>query len=219
MALSGKPHQVATVNAEFVMKAQKDREFREVLNHSDLTIPDGMGVVWAARLFGLRISERIAGVDTVERLAGIAEKLGLRMFFLGAAPGIAEKTANILRSRHPNLKVAGTFPGSPRKEDEEKIVALIAATKPHFLFVAFGCPAQDLWIARTMSRLNVPVSMGVGGTFDFITGVALRAPRLMQRLGLEWLHRLYREPYRWRRMLALPRFALAVLMSKVLGWL
>ncbi len=214
MANSGKAHQIVTVNAEFVMKAQSNREFRDVLNHSDLTIPDGMGVVWGARLFGLPIRERITGVDTVEKIASVAEESGFSMFFLGAAPGIAEKTADELRSRHRDLKIAGTFSGSPRPEDEEEIIAMIRAAQPHFLFVAFGCPAQDLWIARNKSRLNVPVSIGVGGTFDFIAGVAVRAPHMMQRLGLEWLHRLFREPHRWRRMLALPRFAAAVVIER-----
>ena len=95
------------------------------------------------------------------------------------------------------------------------IISLIRAAKPDFLFVAFGCPAQDLWIARNMSQLDVPVAIGVGGTFDFIAGIAVRAPRFMQRFGLEWLHRLSREPHRWRRMLALPRFAFAVLIERV----
>lgn len=211
MAANGGPHHVVTVNPEFIMLARRDRAFRDILNRASLSLPDGHGVVWASRLGGTPLPERVTGVDTVERLAATASRLGLRLFLLGAAPGVAEVTAHRLRHRNPGLIVCGTHAGSPHPEDEEDICRRIRNASPHVLLVAYGAPGQDLWIARNLRRLNVPVSMGVGGTFDFIAGKAARAPLWMRRSGLEWLHRLCMQPRRWRRMTALPRFAWAVL--------
>lgn len=217
MAESGRPNHVLTVNPEFVMIAERDREFRAVIQAADLCVPDGIGIILASALLGRRLRERVTGVDTVLRMARVCRDRGLRLFLLGAAPGIAERTADILRRDNPGLQIAGTFAGSPKPEDEAEICALIAAARPHVLFVAYGPPKQDLWIARTRDRLKIPLAMGVGGTFDFITGVAQRAPVWMQRIGLEWLHRLIREPWRWRRMLTLPKFAGRVLMRRLSG--
>ena len=135
------------------------------------------------------------------------------MYFMGAAPGVAEKAAVILQARYPGLVVAGTFAGSPASSEENAIVEQIRVARPDVLLVAFGAPAQDAWIARNLPRLQTSVAMGVGGTLDYIAGVARRAPVWVQRLGLEWLYRLCREPWRWRRQLALPRFVWLVLRS------
>lgn len=215
MVTSGRTHQLATVNPEFIMTAQHHQDFRRVLNNTSLSFADGMGVVWASQILGRRLPERIAGVDVVERLSALAAQNGLRIFFLGAAPGVAEEAAKLLQERYPGLIVAGTFAGSPRPEEDEKICAIIERTRPDLLFVAYGAPNQDLWIARNQHRLQVAVAMGVGGTFDFIVGKSVRAPKVLQSLGLEWLHRLIREPRRWRRMLALPRFAYAVIRERI----
>jgi N-acetylglucosaminyldiphosphoundecaprenol N-acetyl-beta-D-mannosaminyltransferase len=119
-----------------------------------------------------------------------------------------------LSSKYPNLQIVGTYSGSPAVEEEDEIVALVKQAGPDILFVAYGAPQQDKWIARNLEKLGVPLAMGVGGTLDFIAGVAVRAPRWVQRLGLEWLHRLCREPWRWRRMLALPRFVWLVILRR-----
>ncbi len=206
----GWPHQVVTVNPEFVMEAQRNPEFRVVLHEAHLALPDGAGLLWASRLLGRPLRERVTGSDTLPLLARMAAQRGYRLYFLGAAPGVAEKAADVLRAAHPGLQIVGTYAGSPARDEEDAIVARVVAARPDFLFVAYGAPRQDLWIHRNLARLGVPVCMGVGGTFDFIAGVAVRAPLWMRRVGLEWLHRLWREPWRWRRMLALPRFALAV---------
>jgi N-acetylglucosaminyldiphosphoundecaprenol N-acetyl-beta-D-mannosaminyltransferase len=200
------PHQIATVNPEFIMAVQTDAEFQEVLKHTALNLPDGVGVLWAARRLGRPLRERVAGVDTVERIAQRASREGWKLYLLGAAEGVAHQASELLQARYPGLKVVGTYAGSPRVEEEASIVERIRAARPDVLFVAFGAPAQDKWIARNLAQLNVPVCLGVGGAFDFIAGVARRAPKWTQRLGLEWLHRLARQPWRWRRMLALPRF-------------
>jgi N-acetylglucosaminyldiphosphoundecaprenol N-acetyl-beta-D-mannosaminyltransferase len=137
-----------------------------------------------------------------------------RLYFLGAAPGVADRVATILQARYPGLVIAGAFPGSPAPAEEDDIVERIRAARSDVLLAAFGAPAQDLWIARNLSRLQVPVAMGVGGSLDFIAGVAKRAPVWIQRIGLEWLYRLIREPWRWRRQLALPRFVWQVLFAR-----
>jgi len=210
---NGRPHQVVTVNPEFVVAAQSDAKFFQVLKGADLSLPDGVGLLWAARFLGTPLSERLAGVDTVRRIAGLAAERGYRLFLLGAAEGVAEATAMRLEEENPGLKVAGTYAGSPDPQEEEEIVEMVRAARPHALLVAYGAPQQDLWIHRNLGRLGVPVVMGVGGAFDFISGKAKRAPGWMQRLGLEWLHRLLHQPWRWRRMLALPKFVWLVLTS------
>ncbi len=209
----GQSHQIVTVNPEFVMAAQSDAEFRRIINTSALALPDGVGVWWASRRLGRQLPERIPGVDLVERLAALSAERGYRLYFLGAMPGVAEKAVEVLRARYPGLAVAGTHSGSPNPEHEAAIVTLVQAACPHVLFVAYGAPAQDRWIARNLARLQVPVCIGVGGTFDYIAGVHPRAPRWIRHLGLEWLHRLITQPWRWRRMMALPRFAWRVLWS------
>lgn len=214
MATSGESHHVMTVNPEFIMMAQHNDEFKTVMSKSSLKVPDGIGVILAAWVLGKPLKERVAGVDTVYELARIARQNKLRIFFLGAAPGVAERTASLLQLKNPGLEIAGTYSGSPKIEDEDFICTLIEQSKPHILLVAYGPPKQDLWIARTKNRLNVPLAIGVGGTFDFIAGIAKRAPRWIQNIGFEWLYRLYREPWRWRRMLTLPQFAMQVLLFK-----
>ena len=210
---NGRPDQMVTVNPEFVVVAQSDAKFFQVLKDADLSLPDGVGLLWAARFLGTPLSQRVAGVDTVRRVASLAAERGYRLFLLGAAEGVAEATAMRLKEENPGLKVAGTYGGSPDPKGEEETVEMIRAAGPHVLLVAYGAPQQDLWIHRNLGRLGVPVVMGVGGAFDFISGKAKRAPGWMQRLGLEWLHRLLHEPWRWRRMLALPKFVWLVLTS------
>jgi len=212
---SGIPHQLVTVNTEFVMAAQKDAEFKAIIHAAALALPDGVGLLWAARFLGRPLKERVTGVDTVQRIAELAARKGYRLFLLGAAEGVADLCAQRLSNKYPNLHILGTYSGSPAVEEEDKIVALIKQAKPDVLFVAYGAPQQDKWIARNLERLEVPLAMGVGGAFDFIARVAARAPRWMQRLGLEWLHRLYHEPWRWRRMLALPKFVGLVMRERL----
>jgi N-acetylglucosaminyldiphosphoundecaprenol N-acetyl-beta-D-mannosaminyltransferase len=212
----GTPHQMVTVNTEFVMAAQKDAEFKAIIQAAALALPDGVGLLWAARFLGHPLKERVTGVDTVQRVAELAARKGYRLFLLGAAQGVADLCARRLSDQYPNLQIVGTYSGSPAVEEEDEIVALVQQAKPDVLFVAYGAPQQDKWIARNLERLGVPLAMGVGGALDFIAGVAVRAPRWTQQLGLEWLHRLYRQPWRWRRMLVLPRFVGLVILRACL---
>jgi N-acetylglucosaminyldiphosphoundecaprenol N-acetyl-beta-D-mannosaminyltransferase len=210
----GGAYPIATVNPEFLMKARADSAFRAALNRAALCVPDGIGVLWAVRLRGRRLRERVAGSDLVPLLSAEAARRGWRVFYLGAAPGVAERTAEILAARHPGLPVAGCYAGSPAPEEEDGIVARVRAARTDLLFVAYGAPRQDLWLDRNLARTGAAVGIGVGGAFDFVAGVATRAPRWVQRLGLEWLHRLACEPWRWRRQLALPAFAWRVLTGR-----
>jgi N-acetylglucosaminyldiphosphoundecaprenol N-acetyl-beta-D-mannosaminyltransferase len=207
----GLPHQIATVNPEFVMEAQSNAAFRDVLEQSDLCMADGVGLLWAARRQGSPLPGRVTGSDGVPLIAEQAALMGWRLFLLGAAPGVAERTARIFLDRYPGLEIVGVHAGSPSAADAPGIVSLIRAAKPDILFVAFGAPGQDLWIAQHRDSLQVPVMIGVGGAFDHIAGVRRRAPLWLQRLNLEWLFRLITQPWRWRRQLALPRFVWAVI--------
>jgi N-acetylglucosaminyldiphosphoundecaprenol N-acetyl-beta-D-mannosaminyltransferase len=163
-------------------------------------------------VLGRPLRGRTTGVGLTEALAALAARQGYRLFLLGAAPGVAAEAGRIWAARYPGLQIAGAYPGSPAEDEREEIAARIAAGAADLLFVAFGAPAQDLWIARNRAALpTVRLAMGVGGVFDYVTGRAPLAPPLVRRVGLEWLYRLYRQPWRWRRQLALPIFALAVL--------
>ncbi len=211
---SGNYHQICTVNPEFVMAANQQPEFMHVLQNASLCLPDGQGLLWGAKLRGHVLRERVAGSTMMYKLAERAAQENWRVFLLGAADGVAGQTASILEARYPGFNVVGTWSGSPSEEDAPGIVQLIKQSRVQVLLVAYGAPKQDLWIYKYRNEMKVPVMMGVGGSFDFVTGIATRAPEWVQNLGLEWLHRLIKEPWRWRRMLALPKFALRVMLSK-----
>ncbi len=213
----GGAHQICTVNPEFVMHALRDPAFFRTLERADLNVPDGVGLLWAGRILKQPLRERVPGVELMEALAARAAERGWRVFLLGAAEGVADRAAAVLQRRCPGLAVVGTFAGSPRPEDAPEILERLRRARPDLLFVAYGAPQQDLWIARYQPALRIPVAMGVGGAFDFIAGVVPRAPRWMREIGLEWLYRLIRQPWRWRRMRALPRFVLAVLAARYGG--
>lgn len=202
-------HLVITLGVEMVMNAREHAEFRQVAQGAALLTPDSTGVVWAARRAGLRQLRRTPGVEMVEVLAERGAREGWRFFFLGARPGVAAEAAARLAERYPGLVMAGCQDGFFK--DDEPVVDAIRESRADILLVALGSPKQELWAARHGERLGVAAAIGVGGSLDVIAGRSVRAPRVMQRLGLEWLYRLYREPHRVGRMLALPHFALRVL--------
>ncbi len=210
-------HQIATVNPEFVVIAQSNPEFMRVLNSTALNVPDGVGLMWAARRAGTPVHERVAGQDLMDRICALAAERGdtARVFLLGAREGIAEKAANFLTNKHPRLQIAGCYAGSPAIEEELGIVERINASGAQILFVAYGPPKQELWIARNASRLkNVMVAMGVGGTFDTLAGIVPRAPKWMRDAGFEWAYRLLREPRRIKRQMAIPYFMWLIVTQK-----
>jgi N-acetylglucosaminyldiphosphoundecaprenol N-acetyl-beta-D-mannosaminyltransferase len=210
---NGQPHQVTTVNPEFIMRARTDHAFRRVINHSDLAVPDGVGLVIMGKLTRRPFRQRVAGVDLTYAIAKLAAQQGWSIFLLdlvgGRGGGI--EAAKRLQETYPELKIAGAYAGSADQQDNETICNIIKKANPTILLVAFGAPAQDLWISRNQTQLNIPLAIGVGGTLDFIAGIAKRAPKWMQTIGIEWFWRLVQEPWRWRRMLALPKFAVLAL--------
>ncbi len=209
---SGTLHQIVTVNPEFVMQAQRDERVKQVLNAASLATPDGVGILWAARWLGTPLRERVTGVALVERLAKQAAIRGWRIFFLGSAPGVAEKAAQVLRHRYAGLAVAGCYAGSPSIIEEPYVRQHVEDARPDIVLVAYGHPAQELWIARNQALLNVPIMIGVGGTFDELAGIVPVSPLWMDKLGLKWLWRLIQQPSRINRIItAVIRFPLAVM--------
>jgi N-acetylglucosaminyldiphosphoundecaprenol N-acetyl-beta-D-mannosaminyltransferase len=201
----GNTHQVVTVNLDFLSIAQHDPAFRDTLNAADLAVADGMPLVWASRLRGQPLAERVAGVELMNESCRLAVRSGHSVFLLGAAPGVADAAARTLQVDNPGLRIAGVYSppiGELSRAENARIVSMIRAARPGFLFVAFGAPRQDLWIHEHRPLLDVPVSMGVGCVFDLLAGSVARAPHWMQKSGLEWAHRLRNEPGRlWRRYL------------------
>ena len=202
---------VCTLNPEFIVIAQRNSEFFNVLNQAELCVADGIGIVIAARLLGRPLTERITGSDGIFHIAERASAQGWRIFLLGAAPGIAEQTAEVLQNQYQDLQIAGTYAGSPTNSDADEIINNINSSQADILLVAYGAPKQDLWIHKYSVRLNVQMAMGVGGAFDYVVGIVPRAPTWMRKLGLEWFYRLIKQPWRWRRMLRLPIFIWLVL--------
>lgn len=205
------PHHVVTLNPEFVMEAQHNQPFAAVLRDAALVVPDGVGLTLAARWLGQPLRGRVPGVDLCERLSALSAHKGYRIFLLGAAPGVAEHTAGVLRQRFGDVQIVGCYSGSPRPDDEAAIRERMRAARPDILLVAYGAPAQELWIARNQAALGVPTAIGVGGTFDELAGVVQRTPPWVGRIGLKWLHRLIQQPQRAPRIwTAVVRFPLAV---------
>ncbi len=211
---AGGRHQVATVNPEFVIRAGQDKEFARVLEASDLCLADGSGVVWAARRQGCALLGPVTGTDLIPPLAALCARREFRLFLLGAAPGVADDLAGRLRALHPGLQVA-SHSGSPEPSADAETLGRIAAVRPQVLMVAYGAPKQELWIDRVSGSLvEVSVAIGVGGAFDYLTGRVPRAPLWMRRAGMEWLFRLAYQPWRIRRMVVLPAYALRVLLAR-----
>lgn len=211
----GGAHQVSTVNTEFLVAALKDPEFATVLEGTALNVPDSMGILWAARWLGHPLRERVTGSDGIYRVAGLCAERGYRLYLLGAAEGVAEQVAKHLTGQYPGLVVCGAEAGSLAGDEDEATVQHIHRARADVLMVAYPSVPQEKWIARNLHRTGAAVGMGVGAAFDFCVGIQSRAPLWVQRLGLEWLHRLAREPRRWRRMLALPYAAWLVLWQRV----
>jgi N-acetylglucosaminyldiphosphoundecaprenol N-acetyl-beta-D-mannosaminyltransferase len=210
-------HHVVTVNPEFIMAAKRDDEFREVLRDADLATADGVGVVFAARVVGERIRERLTGVDLSEALASMTSPAP-NIFLLGAGPGVADAAVDKLVRKYPGVSISGTYGGSPRHEEAGEILQRIGSSGANTLLVAFGAPAQEKWIAEHLHDLaacGIVLAIGVGGAFDYLAGNVPRAPRIIRRMGLEWLYRLVRQPWRWRRQLALPQFVFHVLRKRL----
>lgn len=208
------PRHIITLNAEIVYAAQYDQRLKDIINEADLVTPDGIGIVWAARHLGYEIKERITGIDLLYSICQEAAQLNWKMYFLGAAPGVADEAAVKLCQQYPDLKITGTRDGYFTDDEIPTIIDSIREQSPQILFVALGAPKQEVWIRQYKEQLGIPICIGVGGSFDVVAGNKRRAPDWMIRLNLEWLYRLIDEPTRIRRQLALPRFVAMILRVK-----
>ncbi len=214
----GHGQHVVTLNSEMVMLAERTPEFADVIHRADLVIPDGSGVILYLKLHGLA-ARRLPGIEFAEALLRLANEASQpkRVFFYGAAPGVAEKVAERWHRECPNLKIVGVQSGYHDLATEAALLETLKEQQPDIVLVALGVPRQEYWIDRHRHICPQAIWVGVGGSFDVWAGVKKRAPKLLQKLHLEWLYRLYQEPWRWRRMLALPQFAWKALLSRLYG--
>ena len=210
----GERRLIATANAEMIMRATYDVELKTILNAADLVVPDGAGTVWAAGYLGHPMPERGAGYDLSQELMRLAPSKKYKLYFFGSAPGVADLAKAKAEKWYPGIDIVGTRNGYFSAEDEQSIIADIKAKKPDILLVALGVPKQEKWLYAHLDELNVPVSIGVGGSFDVMAGVMKRAPLWMQKAKLEWLYRGLKQPSRIGRLMALPKFVFKVMGSK-----
>ena len=210
-----RPHLAATPNPEMIQRAEKDPAFAKVLAEADLVLPDGIGVIYAARILGRPLKGRVTGVDfasaLMERLAGTDR----RLFLLGAKPGVAEEAARRLAARYPGLDICGTHDGY--FQDDAPVVEAIRASRADVVFVCLGFPKQEMWAAAHGAEAGAKLYVGLGGSLDVFAGKVERAPEKMQKLGLEWLYRLYKEPSRIGRMAKLPLILFQALGARLKG--
>jgi N-acetylglucosaminyldiphosphoundecaprenol N-acetyl-beta-D-mannosaminyltransferase len=193
---AGEPTQHVAINVAKVVALEDDSKLRDVVERCELVSVDGQPIVWASRLLGDPLPERVAGIDLMFRLLGLAEERGYRVYILGAKQEVLETAIGRLGERYPRLVVAGYHHGYFKDEESPEICELVRASEPHILFVAMSSPRKELWLAEHARDLGVPFSMGVGGSIDIVAGVTKRAPASMQRLGLEWFYRFLQEPRR-----------------------
>ncbi len=205
---------VATANAEMLMNATRDTDLKRILNSAALVVPDGAGTVWAAHQLGYDMPERVAGYDLAQELMKRAPQKDRRIFFFGSAPGVADKAKLKAEELYPGINIVGTRNGFFTEKDIPDILEEIKKANPDLLLVALGVPKQEKFLDKYYKELGVPVSIGVGGTFDVMAGVMKRAPLWMQKAKLEWLFRGMLQPKRAGRLLALPKFVLRIWAEK-----
>lgn len=208
------PRHIITADASMVVLAHENADLMEIVRSADLVTPDGSGLLWASRVLKHRITDRVSGVDLVAKVCEISARTGARIYFLGAAPGVADEAAARLADRYPGAKIVGTHDGYFPADKEPDVVRQIAEAKPDVLFVAFGIPKQEQFIRRNREAMRVPVCVGIGGSFDVYSGRVRRAPVWMQNIGFEWLYRLAQNPKKIGKVMTLPRFAMMVLWTR-----
>ncbi len=205
---------IVTLDALAALRAKKDEPFRERVRGADLVLPDGKGLTMALRFLGKPVQQRIAGVDLVEKMCRLASYEGIPVYFYGGKSGVAEEAASRMSARYPGLKVAGTAHGYQDEEGRKAVLEDVKSSGARFVFVALGVPNQEDWMAQNAADFVGAVCIGVGGSFDVLSGRLKRAPRGWQKAGCEWLYRLIQEPWRWRRVVSLPVFVFWVLLTR-----
>ena len=212
---------IYTPNTEFIMMCQKDKEFLNLMNESDINIPDGIGLIYAGKIKKHPLKEKVGGYDLSVNLLKMANDKGLKLYVVGGKPGVAEAAMENVREKYPGIKIVGTqhgyFKGTHlgKKGHEEELAVIedINKHQPHILFVGFGAKKQELWIEYNKDLINANVIIGNGGTLDGLAGIVKRAPDIFIKLGLEWLYRLMKEPKRIKRQIVLPVFMLKVIFG------
>ncbi len=199
---------VVTANPEMIYASVCDHQLKNLINSADVVTADGIGVVWAARRLGTPVQERVTGIDLIQALFPVANAGKWRLFFLGGKPGVAEQAANQVVRKYPQISCDAEH-GYFSSEEEPHVLEKIRRFKPDILLVGLGAPRQEYWIAEHPGLAKV--SLGVGGSFDALAGIVIRAPKRIQELHVEWLYRLWKEPWRWKRQTVLPRFVLKVI--------
>lgn len=213
---AGKKGYVVTPNPEIVYQAMEDAQFCEIVNQASLVLPDGIGVIYASKILGERLPGKVAGIDFAAQLCHRMAQQKMRLFLLGAKPGVADQAAESLKKKYPGLIIAGTRDGY-FKNDSEAVHEVNAAGGADVLFVCLGAPKQERFMAKYQNELNVTLCCGLGGSLDVFAGTVQRAPDIFIRLGLEWFYRLCKEPRRIGRMMKLPLFMLLVIRKKLFG--
>ena len=206
---------VVTPNPEIVWLTRKDAALQEALAAADLVVPDGVGIIYAAKILGHPLKDRIPGMDLAMHVLEALSKRNGRVFLFGSKPGVAEKAGESLLRLYPGLSICGVHDGY--FEDSAPIVEAIRSSGPDLIFVCLGAPKQELWMHTHLQELDCGVMMGLGGTLDVLAGNVKRAPEAWQRHGLEWLYRLIRQPTRIKRMIKLPAFLIAVVFQRLKG--
>jgi len=205
---------IYTPNTEMVMLARSDQSFKDVLLRGDLIIPDGIGLIHASRIHKLGLPERVTGYDLMMRVLKYCNTTKKSIYMVGAKPGVAEDACKRIQETFPDIVIAGSQHGYFDPSEELKVIDRINDVKPDVLFVGFGAPKQEIWIDTHRKILNTHVAMGIGGSIDVWAGTVKRAPKIFQKLGVEWLYRLMKEPHRLGRMMALPHFLFKVFITR-----
>lgn len=210
-------HTIYTPNAEIMMAAHRDPQLKKILCEADMLVADGAGVVLASRILGVNLPEKVPGFDLVKNSFSPQSGKKTRYFLFGSKPGTAEAAGENIVKSYPEVEIAGCRNGYFTGEDVADIIRQINSSDADVLLVALGAPKQEKWISENKDKLNVKICIGVGGTLDVFAGTAALAPEFFRKNGLEWLYRLYREPWRFKRMLDLPRFVLLALRTRIMG--
>lgn len=204
---------MVTPNPEIVMASWDDPALREAISNADLVIPDGIGVVKAAKILGTPLKERLPGIEIGEAILQYAAQSGKKVFLLGAKPGVADLAADRMREMFPSIDICGVNDGYFK--DDAAVIEKINAAKPDFLMVCLGFPKQEMWMAQNASKLDVGLMAGLGGSLDVFAGTVLRAPEKWQRMNAEWLYRCIKEPWRFKRIARLPLFILKAIAKRI----
>lgn len=212
---NNKPHLIVSLNPLTLLKANKDSEYKNIIKNSNLVLADGAGIIWASKFLKKPLKERITGIEILEYACKLSESHKYKLYFLGSKPDVIKKAAKKLKERYPLSYITGFHHGYFSEDEEKELINSISSLGPDILFVGMGQPAQEKWIWNNLRLLNVPVCIGIGGSFDVISGQLKRAPKWMQKSGLEWLFRTLQEPKRIKEIAKLPVFIFLVLKEKL----